>query len=106
MLSLNLGPESEAVEHQPGDKRDSGEVPVEGKKAGAVFQGNGCNQGINCGKRHAFSACLTVDLSRHAISCKALGLEHVPPGEKLLNTTGVPGEALQELGYHHSRQGE
>src|SRR5208337_129112 len=99
-------PVSEAVKHQASDQRDPGEVLVEGKNGSAVLEGNGCNQGVNGCERDAFAARCPVDRSRGAIGLEASGLEHVPLCEKPLNTAGVPGEPLQDLGYHHSSKGE
>ena len=60
------------------DKRNSGEVPVEGENPGAMFKSSGRDQGVNAGERDAFSARGTVDGGRCPIGFKASGLQHVP----------------------------
>lgn len=96
----------ETVKGQPSDARDPREVLVEREDTRVMFESNGCDQGIYRGERNAFSARGPVDRGRFPIGCESPGLEQIPLRQKLLNPAGIPGEALQDLGYDHSSKYE
>jgi hypothetical protein len=62
---------SETVEYQAGDAGDSREILVEGKNANAMFESNGCNQGVNRGERNASCTSRAVDRGCFPIGCKS-----------------------------------
>ena len=54
-----------------------------------VFEGKGCNEGVDGRERDASRPCCTVNCGRFAIGFKSLGLQHVPLCQEPLNRARV-----------------
>lgn len=90
------------MQRQPGETRDSREILVQSKDAGAMLERNGRDESIYGCQTNSFGAPQAENRSGFAVGLEASGLKHLPLRKIMFYLADVPRETLKNLGDHYS----